>query len=152
MMIRLMTPFDYDNVYALWVNTPGMGLNDIDDSREGIEKFLVHNPATCFVAEENGEVAGVILAGHDGRRGHIYHAVVADSARKRGLGTALLDAAMRALEAEGITKVSLVAFARNELGNAFWENRGFTVRTDLSYRNKSIKTLQRMDTEERKCE
>lgn len=44
----------------------GMGLNNLDDSKEGIEKFLKRNPKTCFVAE-NREIIGVILAGNDGR-------------------------------------------------------------------------------------
>ena len=40
MNIRLMAVGDYDGVYNLWINTPCMGLNNIDDSREGIEKFI----------------------------------------------------------------------------------------------------------------
>ena len=53
---------------------------------------------------------------------------------------------MAALEAEGIIKVNLVVFSRNEKGNAFWERLGFTLRDDLIYRNKSIRTAVRMDT------
>lgn len=51
---RIMTIADYDSVYNLWINTPGMGLNSIDDSREGIEKYLKRNPSSCFVAEDGG--------------------------------------------------------------------------------------------------
>lgn len=53
---------------------------------------------------------------------------------------------MEALEKEGIHKVSLVAFKRNDVGNGFWEAQGFSVREDLVYRNKEIHELQRMDT------
>jgi ribosomal protein S18 acetylase RimI-like enzyme len=123
-----------------------MGLNTTDDSREGIAKYLARNPATCFVAERDGEILGVILSGHDGRRGYIHHTAVSLSERSRGLGSALLDRAMAALEAEGITKVALVVFEKNELGNAFWERKGFTARNDLVYRNRSIKPLERIDT------
>lgn len=35
MNIRLMNASDYDSVYALWLSCKGMGLNDLDDSREG---------------------------------------------------------------------------------------------------------------------
>ena len=69
MNIRLMTINDYDRVYALWISTPNMGLNNVDDSREGIERYLRRNPCSCFVAEEKDEISGVILSGHDGRRG-----------------------------------------------------------------------------------
>jgi hypothetical protein len=50
-----------------------MGLNNLDDSPEGIARYLQRNPSTCFAAEEEGELVGVILSGHDGRRGFIYH-------------------------------------------------------------------------------
>ena len=63
MIIRNMTITDYDYVYDLWLNTPGMGLNNIDDSRQGIEKYLRRNPETCFVAEKDNMIIGVILCG-----------------------------------------------------------------------------------------
>lgn len=93
MVIRKMKIDDYDSVYDLWLNTPGMGLNDLDDSRQGIERYLKRNPETCFVAN----------------------------------------------------KVALVVLTTNELGNSFWEKRGFIARDDLVYRNKAIHELKRMD-------
>jgi len=146
MEIRAMTPEDYDSVYALWLSTPGMGLNTTDDSRAGIEKYLARNPATCFVAEEGGEIVGAILSGHDGRRGYIYHTAVRESCRNRGVGSALAERAMGALAEEGIQKVALVVFGRNQIGNDFWEKRGFTRREDLNYRNRAIGQLTRIDT------
>ena len=64
MNFRLMQISDYDSIYNLWINTPGMGLNSVDDSKEGIEKFLKRNPVTCFVAEEDEKIVGVIMAGN----------------------------------------------------------------------------------------
>ena len=144
-MIRTMVIKDYEAVYDLWIHTAGMGLNTTDDSREGIAKYLRRNPNTCFVAEENGELVGVILSGHDGRRGFIHHTTVRTGYRGKGIGKKLVDAAMNALEAEGIHKVALVAFEKNVLGNTFWEKAGFTVRDDLVYRNKNIHELKRID-------
>ena len=144
--IRVMTIEDYDGVYNLWINTPGMGLNSTDDSREGIEKYIKRNPTSCFVAEDNDKIVGVIIAGHDGRRGYIYHTAVLPAYRKQGIAKRLVDSAMSALDAEGINKVALVAFKKNELGNGFWENIGFINRDDLVYRNKNIHELNRIDT------
>jgi ribosomal protein S18 acetylase RimI-like enzyme len=141
MKIRVMTIGDYEQVYALWLSTPNMGLNNIDDSRNGISKYLVRNPDTCFVAEKDERIIGVILSGHDGRRGYICHAAIAPDEQNRGVGTSLVNAAMGTLEQEGITKVALVAFVENETGNAFWEKQGFTTRPDLVYRNKAIADL-----------
>lgn len=145
-MIRAMTIADYERVYALWLNTPNMGLNDIDDSKEGIAKYLLRNPATCFVAEKDGEIVGVILCGHDGRRGYIHHTAVAQNKQRSGVGASLVNAALTALECEGITKAALVVFEKNEKGNAFWKHQGFIERPDLIYRNKAIAELTRIDT------
>ena len=146
MTIRLMRAEDYDAVYALWRSCTGMGLNDYDDTREGVERFLRRNPFTCFVAEEDGVPAGVILTGHDGRRAHIYHAAVRPDCRGKGIGRALIETALAALKAEGIAKVSFVAFARNAEGNAFWDHMDFTRREDLVYRDRVLIPMTRTDT------
>ena len=141
MTIRKMKIKDYEEVYDLWIHTEGMGLNAADDSREGIEKYLLRNPDTCFVAEDNGIIAGVIMSGHDGRRGFIYHTAVKQEYRRQGIGKKLAASALAALEAEGIQKAALVVFEKNAQGNLFWEKIGFTMREDLIYRNKNIQKL-----------
>ena len=146
MNIRLMMPADHAAVYALWLRTPGMGLKDLDDGPEGFCRFLKRNPSTCFVAEERGVIVGTLMAGHDGRRGSMHHLAVDTPHRNRGIGSALVAAAMVALEKEGIHKVNLVVFARNEIGNAFWEAHGFSRRDDIVIRDKLIHEMVRMDT------
>lgn len=146
MIVRKMRISDYKAVYALWLSCKGMGLNDVDDSEEGIARFLARNPDTCFVAEKDGKVIGVIMTGNDGRRGYIYHTAVHPSNRKQGIGSALVKTALNALGELGISKVALVVFAKNADGNAFWEKQGFTVRDDLSYRNRSLVEMVRIDT------
>lgn len=133
MNIRKMSIEDYEDVYALWTSCSGMGLNNLDDSKEGIDKYLKRNPTTSFVAEDDGKIVGVIMAGHDGRRGYIHHTAVLPSYRNRGIAKRLVDAAVNALDEEGINKIGLVAFAKNEIGNGFWEKMGFSVRDDLVY-------------------
>ena len=145
MIIRTMKIEDYEKVYDLWTHIVGMGLNTTDDSREGIAKYLLRNPNTCFVAEDNEAIIGVIMCGHDGRRGFIYHTAVKQEYRGQGIGRKLAASALAALEADGIHKVALVAFEKNISGNLFWEKMGFTVRDDLIYRNKSIHELKRID-------
>ncbi len=146
MKIRKMEISDYKSVYNLWLSCKGMGLNDVDDSEKGISRFLERNPETCFVAVDNDEIIGVILCGNDGRRGYIYHTAVKPSERNKGIGTKLVDRAMKAFENIGITKVALVVFEKNETGNTFWEKKGFMSRKDLVYRNKQITEMIRIDT------
>jgi len=146
MDIRVMTIQDYDAVYALWMRSKNMGFNNLDDSREGVERLLRRNPNTSFVAMDGETLTGVILSGQDGRRGYIYHMCVAEAYQRQGLGSELVSRCLAALKAEGINKVALLVFNRNEAGNAFWEAQGFAVRTDVAYRNKELTKLIRIDT------
>ncbi|BDF03971.1 GNAT family N-acetyltransferase [[Clostridium] hylemonae] len=132
-MVRIMTIDDYDGVYALWTKIRGFGLRSVDDSREGVERFLKRNPTTSVVAVEDGKVVGSILCGHDGRRGCLYHVCVDEDYRRRGIGRAMVGMAMEALKKEEISKVSLIAFTKNDVGNAFWNTIGWTRRLDLNY-------------------
>lgn len=143
---RLMLLADYEAVYRLWLSCSGMGLNDIDDSKAGIARYLRRNPNTCFVALEGNQIVGAILTGHDGRRGSISHTAVLSAYRHQGIGTQLVSQALEALKQEGITKVNLVVFARNQVGNLFWQNLGFTSREDLVYRDLALVKMMRIDT------
>lgn len=131
--IRVMTPDDYDKVYKLWLSIKGFGIRSIDDSKEGVERFLKRNPTTSVVAEQNGRIVGSIMCGHDGRTGCFYHVCVARDYRKHGVGYRMVRFAMRALIDEGVSKVTLIAFKENEVGNAFWQSLGWTVREDVNY-------------------
>jgi len=138
MDIKTMTIDDYDDVYKLWTSEKSVGLRSLDDSKEGIRKFLNRNPDTCFTAAVDNKIIGCIMCGNDGRRAYIYHAMVHKDYRGNGIGKKMLDTAISALKKEGINKAALVVYAHNELGNRFWEREGFTTREDLVYRNKSL--------------
>ena len=137
-MIRPLTMDDYDEISRLWKRTPGVGLRSIDDSREGIQRFLVRNPSTNYVAEEDGHIVGVVLGGHDGRRGYIYHTCVAESYRRQSIGRELMEGIIKAMKEEGITKLGLVCFTENVQGNNFWKGLGWEIRSDLNYYTISI--------------
>ena len=132
-MVRVMTIEDYDQVKELWNSIKGFGIRSMDDSREGVARFLKRNPTTSVVAEEDGKVVGAILCGHDGRRGCLYHVCVHKDYRMRGIGKSMVAFAMEALKKEEINKVSLIAFTKNDIGNAFWKEIAWTKREDLNY-------------------
>ena len=138
--IRKVAIEDYDALFELWNNTPESrrALNPVDDSREGIGRYLKRNPDTCFAAEKDGRIIGVILAGHDGRRGLIHHMCVHPDHRRLGIAGHLVSLAEEALKKEGIQKVFGLVFKDNDPANAFWESRGYSLRTNLNYRNKSL--------------
>ena len=141
--IRNVTIEDYDKIYELWISTEQSkrALNPVDDSRDGIARYLRRNPTTCFLAcpaEDPQRVIGVILTGHDGRRAIIHHMCIHPEYRRHGIARMLLQKAEEALRAEGITKVFGLVFKDNDTANAFWESRGYTARSNLNYRNKSM--------------
>ena len=132
-MVRIMTIEDYEGVYALWKKIKGFGIRSIDDSKEGVARFLKRNPTTSVVAEKDGRIVGRILCGHGGRRGCLYHVCVDEDYRRHGIGKRMVVFAMKALKEEKINKVSLIAFTENDIGNAFWNTIGWTERLDLNY-------------------
>jgi ribosomal protein S18 acetylase RimI-like enzyme len=138
MNIREMTAGDYGKVYELWKGSTGVGLRSLDDSEEGIKKFLEQNPGGSFVAEQDGELAGAILSGHDGRRAYIYHTAVGEKFRGQGTGKALVKAVEAAMSRAGINKIGLVAVKTNIGTNRFWMALDYKVREDLAYRDKSL--------------
>ena len=131
--IREMKLEDYEAVDTLWMGIKGFGIRSIDDSKEGVARFIKRNPTTSIVAEADGEIVGAILCGHDGRQGCFYHVCVREDLRKHGIGKAMAVAAMKALQEEKINKVCLIAFADNQVGNEFWKSVGWTFRQDMNY-------------------
>lgn len=85
-LYRPMKIEDYDQVFKLWQTITGFGIRSLDDSREGVARFLKRNPSTSVVAVQSGRIIGNILCGHDGRTGYFYHVCVEKQYRKQGIG------------------------------------------------------------------
>ena len=123
---------DYDAVRALWLTIRGFGIRALDDSREDVVRFIRRNPTTSVVARVDGRIVGSILCGSDGRQGSLYHVCVAREYRRQGIGTRMVGYCMEQLRQMGINKVSLIAFAKNDAGNAFWRQIGWK-KCDVNY-------------------
>ncbi len=131
--IQPMTVDDYDEVRALWMTISGFGIRTLDDSPADIRRFILRNPTTSVVARVGNRIVGSILCGSDGRQGSLYHVCVAREYRRRGIGTKMVGYCMQQLKLMGINKVSLIAFTRNDAGNAFWKQIGWIRKTDVNY-------------------
>ena len=81
---------DYDAAIALWSCEEGIEICE-GDSREEMAEYLKRNPGLSRVVEVDGQIAGVALCSHDGRRGWIYHLAVASAYRRRKVGQHLLE-------------------------------------------------------------
>jgi N-acetylglutamate synthase len=131
MTITEFTLAHYDDVIALWSDTPGICIRE-DDSRAATARYLARNPGLSFVAlSGENRVIGSALCGHDGRRGYLQHVAVAPDFRKRGVAQALVTSCLSALAAEGISKAHLAVLADNESAIRYWTNRGWELRDDI---------------------
>ena len=139
-MVRIMCPEDYEDIFTLWKKIKGFAIRSMDDSKEGVTRFLTRNPNTSVVKVLDGRIVGSILCGHDGRRGCFYHVCVDPDYRMRGIGKEMVGFALEALAQEGIGKVNLIAFTDNITGNAFWKELGWTKREDLNYYDYTLNT------------
>ena len=63
------------------------------------------------------------------------------SFRREGIAKTLVQKAEEALRAEGISKIFGLVFKDNDVANVFWEKQGYTLRTNLNYRNKSLNQI-----------
>ena len=133
LLIRAMVPEDYNKVSKLWMSIKGFAIRSIDDSREDVERFIKRNPSTSVVAQKGDRIVGSILCGHDGRQASFYHVCVSKSCRRQGIGTKMVVYCMNALKEQQINKIALIAFTKNDAGNAFWKQIGWTCRPDCNY-------------------
>lgn len=125
-----MTIDDYEQIVKIWSETPGIGLSEAD-SLPNIRKFLERNGGLSFVCKDNGRIVGTVLAGHDGRRGFIYHLAVIPEYRGKGIARELMGNCLHQLRAAGIGKCHLFVMQGNELGKSFWKKNGWTKREDI---------------------
>jgi ribosomal protein S18 acetylase RimI-like enzyme len=126
---REMTPGDYPAMIELMRRAPGVSVREAD-TPEGLARFLARNPGQSFVAEVDGRLAGCLMGGHDGRRGHLHHLAVDAGCRRRGIASALVERCLAALETQGIHKTHIDVYRDNTAGNGFWESAGWTRRDD----------------------
>jgi ribosomal protein S18 acetylase RimI-like enzyme len=115
---------DYDAAIALWSCEEGIEICE-GDSREEMAEFLKRNPGLSQVAEVDGEIGGVALCSHDGRRGWIYHLAVAPAHRRRKVGQQLLDACVNGLRDAGLKRAIILVAGDNPGGHEFWLRNGW---------------------------
>ena len=125
MNIRVMTPADYDGVYSLWQNTPGMGLNNIDDTREGIEKYLYRNPTTCFVAEKDGSIVGYYSLHVQGDECELNNLCVLPGYRHAKIGEVMLLHALAEAKRCGCARMNLGIVEENIRLRDWYTRYGF---------------------------
>lgn len=129
-VIQEMTIDDYEGVKALWKKSKGIELSNAD-TKKSIARFLERNPGLSFVARDGNLMVGVVLCGHDGRRGYIDQLVVSPSYQRQGIGRALVGRCLYNLVQIGIRKWHLFVMQDNQDAIEFWKKIGWAQRVEL---------------------
>lgn len=140
MTVRPLGHADIDAARSLWTGMPGLFLSSADEP-EALARFFDRNPGLSWGAFEGRTLAATVLAGHDGRRGFLYHLAVAPDHRGHGLSTELMRRALEGLSAAAIVRVNVFVLADNLQGLAFWANAarsGWSKRGDLLVFSKDL--------------
>ncbi|WP_236570464.1 GNAT family N-acetyltransferase [Paenibacillus sp. An7] len=139
MEYRKMDARDYEQCIGLWRRTEGMSISNAD-SREAIENYLERNEGFSYVAAQNEDIIGTLLAGHDGRRGYLYHLAVKPEYRGQGIAKILVQSCLDRLRDAGIERAHIMVMGSNESGQSFWTGLGWTRRGDILICSRDIYT------------
>ena len=124
-VIRPFVTGDIGRTLELWRGVEGLGLTE-SDNEEAVESFLRRNPGFSGIAvTAENEVVGGVLCGHNGRAGFLYHLAVAESYRRRGIGTQLVDFCFARLAEAKIPRCNIFVYTANHNGNQFWLRSGW---------------------------
>ena len=115
---------DYHAALQLWQRVEGLEIAEGDD-RENVAGFLARNAGLSRVAVDGTAIIGVVLCGHDGRRGHVYHLAVDPDYRRCGVGKRLLDECLAGLGKAGLKRAIILVADDNPRGREFWNRSGW---------------------------
>ena len=123
-LYRPLAATDLPAALRLWAVAEGVELAE-GDSEPELVAYLQRNPGISFAAFRGGILAGAVLAGHDGRRGFLYHLAVAPAHRGAGIGRELVGRSLAALTAAKISRVLILVARDNAGGRDFWSKLGW---------------------------
>jgi ribosomal protein S18 acetylase RimI-like enzyme len=131
MEIRPYQAADFDGLDALWREAFP---DDPPRNRaaQSVPAKLALNDDLLFVAVEDDQIVGSIMAGYDGHRGWLYSVAVRQDAKRRGIGTGLVQTAEAALRRLGCAKINLQVRSTNAPVIAFYKGLGFSVEDHIS--------------------
>ena len=106
------------------------------DAEARVRREMTQGTAVFLGAEEAGQLIGVVLGTHDGRKGWINRLAVLPEYRKRGIGRDLVAAVEARLHALGIHIITCLIEGGNDASKRFFESLGYIGHPDITYYSK----------------
>ena len=122
--IRAATAPDIDAVLAVWAEARSAAARTPDDP-QFVERLLDRDPGALLVAESDGAVVGVLIAGWDGWRGNVYRLAVLPSHRRQGVARRLVEAGHERLRAQGARRVTALVGGEEGAAHRLWRACGY---------------------------
>jgi len=128
--IRTARPEDIAAILDLWSDIDEIK-SAVADTYENVEHFIKTNPNSLRVAHAGSAIIGTVMGAYNGWRAAIYHFCVHEDYRRRGIGQALLQAALEHMQEQGAPRVDLYTYSDNTGAQAFYERMGWQERSNL---------------------
>jgi ribosomal protein S18 acetylase RimI-like enzyme len=122
--VRAATDADIDAVVAVWAEARSRAAQTPDDPAV-VQQLLDRDPGALLVADSDGEVIGVLIAGWDGWRGNVYRLAVLPSHRREGIARELVDAGHERLRAQGARRVTALVGGEEGAAHRLWRALGY---------------------------
>ncbi|MGG0796657.1 GNAT family N-acetyltransferase [Brevibacillus laterosporus] len=123
MIIRTFRLGDYAAITRIWQETE---LDRTDtETMDSLAKQLAWDSDLVMVAEEDGEVVGVIVGTIDGTRAYFYRLAVSLSSQGRGIGRKLVEALENRFHQRGVNQILIMVNQANERVLPFYKAMGY---------------------------
>lgn len=127
---------DYPRIVALW-QAAGLPYRPQGrDSRQAFEAQLAGGTQTLLGVEAEGELVGVVVATHDGRKGWINRLAVHPDHRHKGIARRLIAASEAALRKQGIHITAALIEGDNPASLELFKAAGYHEHEDIRYLSK----------------
>jgi ribosomal-protein-alanine N-acetyltransferase len=120
--LRPFEPSDFEALYRIdrTCYEPGVAY-----SRRMLREYLELPETRCLVAALGEEIAGFVIAVWQDWYAHVITIDVIESARRHGVGSALMAAIEKQMTAAGVRMVELETATNNHPAIAFWQRLGY---------------------------
>ncbi|AKF93109.1 MULTISPECIES: GNAT family N-acetyltransferase [Brevibacillus] len=134
MIIRTFRLGDYAAITRIWQETE---LDRTDtETMDSLAKQLAWDSDLVMVAEEDGEVVGVIVGTIDGTRAYFYRLAVSLSSQGRGIGRKLVEALENRFHQRGVNQILIMVNQANERVLPFYQAMGYELQQYITLSKK----------------